>query len=402
MRYTSRRTGGKTGNKKGNKQGGNLRRVAAAGMAAALAVTLLILVTALLIAPALAESGDLASKQAQAASIEAQIASINQNAEQAIEKYNQANDKLGSTRQRISENEKALADATAQLKQAQDRLDMRLSNIYRDGRLSLLDVMLGTGSFNDLITRVDLLGKIGDQDRSDLEAVSKYKTRVQDARTDLDQTRQRQERLLDDVASQKAQIESQLSQRQAVLAGVQGDIAQMVAQQEQQQWQAPAAAAAPDSTPASSQTDPAPPPSPAPVVPAPAPQPGPAPSPGPAPAPLPPPTGGAVAIAEKYLGVPYVWAGADPSGFDCSGLVQYVYAQLGIYLPHSAAAQYYSGTPISASELQPGDLVFFNQPISHVGIYIGGGRMIHAPQPGMVVSITSFGTGGNYAGACRL
>jgi cell wall-associated NlpC family hydrolase len=80
----------------------------------------------------------------------------------------------------------------------------------------------------------------------------------------------------------------------------------------------------------------------------------------------------------------------------------YVYAQLGVYLPHSAASQYYSGTPISYGELAPGDLVFFGSPISHVGIYIGGGSMIHAPFEGSVVSISSVSAGGSYSGACRL
>jgi cell wall-associated NlpC family hydrolase len=109
----------------------------------------------------------------------------------------------------------------------------------------------------------------------------------------------------------------------------------------------------------------------------------------------------AASIAMHYLGVPYVWGGASPSGFDCSGLVMYVYAQLGISLPHFAAAQYGFGAPVSRDQLQPGDLVFFNG-LDHVGIYIGGDQMIHAPHTGDVVKIAPVSDGGSYVGARRL
>ena len=91
----------------------------------------------------------------------------------------------------------------------------------------------------------------------------------------------------------------------------------------------------------------------------------------------------AVGIAEQYLGVPYVWGGASPSGFDCSGLVMYVYAQLGVSLPHYTVSQYNYPNAVhpSRSELQPGDLVFFAG-LGHVGIYIGGNQFIHAPHTG--------------------
>jgi len=110
----------------------------------------------------------------------------------------------------------------------------------------------------------------------------------------------------------------------------------------------------------------------------------------------------AATIAMKYLGVPYLWGGATPGGFDCSGLVMYVYGQLGISLPHYAAAQYGLGSPVPRDQLQPGDLVFFDG-LSHVGIYIGGGQMVHAPQTGDVVKIealSDFGAG--YVGGRRL
>jgi cell wall-associated NlpC family hydrolase len=97
---------------------------------------------------------------------------------------------------------------------------------------------------------------------------------------------------------------------------------------------------------------------------------------------------GVVGIAEQYLGVPYVYGGSTPSGFDCSGFTSYVYAQVGVSLPHNAAAQYGYGVPVSLDALQPGDLVFFYG-LGHVGIYVGGGQIIHAPSTGGVVEIIS-------------
>ena len=108
----------------------------------------------------------------------------------------------------------------------------------------------------------------------------------------------------------------------------------------------------------------------------------------------------------QYLGVPYVWGGTSPSGFDCSGLVQYVCKKNGISVSRTAAAQAGNGTYVSRNNLQPGDLVFFGKGnIHHVGIYIGNGQMIHAPQTGDVVKISSIETAyriNSYAGATRV
>ena len=110
--------------------------------------------------------------------------------------------------------------------------------------------------------------------------------------------------------------------------------------------------------------------------------------------------------AMQYLGVPYVWGGTSPSGFDCSGLVQYVCKKNGISVSRTAAAQANNGTYVSRNNLQPGDLVFFGKGnIHHVGIYVGNGQMIHAPQTGDVVKVSSIETAyriNSYAGACRV
>jgi cell wall-associated NlpC family hydrolase len=117
-----------------------------------------------------------------------------------------------------------------------------------------------------------------------------------------------------------------------------------------------------------------------------------------------PPTDGsigaqAVSIAMQYLGVPYVWGGSSPGGFDCSGLTSYVYAQLGIGLSHYTGSQWNEGTRVPADQLLPGDLVFFHSDLHHMGMYIGNGQMIHAPQTGDVVKISPLMDA--YAGAVR-
>ena len=92
-----------------------------------------------------------------------------------------------------------------------------------------------------------------------------------------------------------------------------------------------------------------------------------------------------LAAAESRLGTPYRHGGSGPDAFDCSGLVSYAYLQVGIAVPRTAAAQHAAATPVAREELRPGDLVFFRldgREVSHVGIYAGGGRFVHAPQRG--------------------
>jgi cell wall-associated NlpC family hydrolase len=110
----------------------------------------------------------------------------------------------------------------------------------------------------------------------------------------------------------------------------------------------------------------------------------------------------AVQIASHLSGVPYRWGGASPgAGFDCSGLVQYVYGRVGVELPHDAAGQYLRGHRVARGALRAGDLVFFSG-LGHVGIYAGGGKFIHAPRSGTTVRWSRLSSHGSYYGARRL
>jgi cell wall-associated NlpC family hydrolase len=110
----------------------------------------------------------------------------------------------------------------------------------------------------------------------------------------------------------------------------------------------------------------------------------------------------AIDTAMAQRGKPYVWAASGPGSFDCSGLTAYAFAAAGVGLPHSSRMQSQMGQAISRDQLQPGDLVFFYSPVSHVGIYIGNGQMVHAPTSGDVVKVASVDSMGGYSGARRI
>jgi cell wall-associated NlpC family hydrolase len=223
----------------------------------------------------------------------------------------------------------------------------------------------------------------------------------------LGRARAEQANVVKQRAAERASIEAKLDERQRLLGSVRAEIAQLEAQERARQaeleQQARAALAARRRTIAAAESETAPrqahqhdsdP------VAAPSSEPS-------SPAVAAPPADASrgaqvVAIAMRYLGVPYKWGGASPStGFDCSGLTMYVYAQLGISLPHYAAAQYQMGVPVSRDQLQPGDLVFYRG-LGHMGMYIGGGNYIHAPQTGDVVKISGVNDRSDWVGARRL
>ena len=111
--------------------------------------------------------------------------------------------------------------------------------------------------------------------------------------------------------------------------------------------------------------------------------------------------GSPVETALAYIGIPYVWGGATPSGFDCSGLVMYTFAQHGVTLPHYSGYQFRIGEKIALADIQPNDVVFFGSPVHHVGLYCGGGYFIEAPHTGAFVRISKLAGRGDIAGVRR-
>jgi cell wall-associated NlpC family hydrolase len=320
-----------------------------------------------------------------------QVQQLDSSLERAVEAYNLATTKLAKVRADLKQNHATLKVAKQSLRRAQAALAARVVQLYTsDGQESSMEVLLGASSLDDLVNRFDTVNRISAQDSKVLGEVVTFNDQVKAQEVRLKHAKAAAASLVRERAAARASIESQLSARRALLSSIQGQIKQLQAQEaarqaalrrQLQQQQVSTQSTTHTLTSAVESATSA-----APVGPAP-----------------PATHGGVVGIAMRYLGTPYVWGGASPSGFDCSGLVMYVYAQVGVSLPHSSYAQYGAGSPVSRGDLQAGDLVFFNG-LGHVGIYVGGGSFIHAPHTGDVVKISSM-TGwyaSTYVGARRV
>jgi cell wall-associated NlpC family hydrolase len=308
-------------------------------------------------------------KRAEAARIRSQVEALDGDLEIASEDYNEAKARYDAVTAEVKETEARLAALSARQETLSAHLGARARGMYRQGPLGALEMLLGAVSFEQLSVTWDLLQDMNQSDAATIAELKSVRAEVSQARDELAAQQAVAKAESDTMQARKAAVEKQLAERTRLLANVESEIATILREQEEaerrraaQAAQAARAYTSPTNAPRSQ----------------------------------------VVQIALSKLGSPYQWAAAGPDRFDCSGFTMWVYARVGVSLPHSSRAQAGVGQRVSRADLAPGDLVFFGRPrIHHVGIYIGNGNYVHAPRTGDVVKVSSLAGRNDYVGATR-
>jgi cell wall-associated NlpC family hydrolase len=281
--------------------------------------------------------------------------SLNRELGLMVEQYNQARLKLQEVQARLADVRDQAHRAQATADRAISSLNANAARAYR-GVGSQIAELFESASMADFSDRLEFIGSMAQAD-SDLAVEAE--SAQQEARwtaAELKATAEERRGIVDALAAKQDQIESRVAEARDLYEEL-----------DREYHEALAAQAAAQEAAASSSV-------------------------GVSPIPPPPaPNANVAAVlqaAYSMIGTPYQYGGSSPeTGFDCSGFTMWAWSHAGVYLPHSSAAQYASLPQVAQSDLQPGDLVFFYSPISHVGMYVGGGSMIHSPTTGSVVSV---------------
>jgi len=278
------------------------------------------------------------------------------------EQVNDARVTLDKQKAAAARADKAAAEAQARLDAYGDQIRQLARSAYTSDGLTQLHVLMTSDSAEDFVSQLGTLDAIAGHTNDMVAEVSRTAAAAKAARTEAAQAQQAAQKTFDRVAAEQKDL-------QAKIADYKRQYAALTAPQQLQVRTAHAGTtlAAPTSVKANSAA-----------------------------------AQKAVNTALAQVGDPYVWGAAGPDAFDCSGLMQYAYSAAGISLPHSSSAQSRMGTPVSRSQLQPGDLVFFYSPVSHVGMYIGNGKMVHASTSGEPVKVVDLDSMGSYNSARRI
>ena len=342
-----------------------------------------------------AGADQISAKKAEARLAETQLNDLYAREDRAVEAYDRAHAKLDAVKHAIRTNRIQLVAARRNLAQARAQLAQLVVSAYKGGDPDAAMYVLAAQSFTDLVDRVDVLNRTSHDESAILHRVTVAEREVAARQALLKKQRVQARKLVNKADAAKKQAAALISSQQAKISQLHSQINQLIGERKARLAREAAARRAAARAAAAAAQTPAPTTTTAPVSPT-------------SGAPAPPANSlgeQAVQIAMGELGVPYVWGGASPSGFDCSGLTMWVYAQLGIHLDHYTVSQFNAGPHVAESDLAPGDLVFFEPGIGHVGIYIGNGEFIHAPHTGTVVQISSLSDSwyaAEYQGARRV
>jgi peptidoglycan DL-endopeptidase CwlO len=295
----------------------------------------------------------------------AKLVALNQHLSQLVEQYDAAKLALGRVENQLADARARAGRAQAEAQQARAYFSGRARGAY-EGVGSGIDVLLGATTLSEFTDRVEFLNSVA---QGDVDAATRAQVAGQRARratADLTRTLRQRQSLVRTLDSRRSDIEGGITAQTALIRELEKELSKPIVRKIVAQ---PGPAVRPAPAPGGGGGQPQPP----------RPEP-PAPPPGPG-------AGVAVQAAYSAIGVPYKWGGASPEeGFDCSGLTMWAWGKAGVSLPHSSAAQYAVLPHVGRSQLRPGDLLFFYQPISHVAMYVGGNQMIHASHPGTPVA----------------
>ena len=328
-------------------------------LAARIGVAALVVITASLAIPPLSSA---APSRQDVARAKAELDRMNARVSLLVEEYNQA-------RMELEEVQARLAGARSAAERAQDAADRAVASLNRNASIAYQDVgsqfaaLLEAESLADFSDRLEFIGSMA---QADTDLANDAEQAEQEARWSAEELRaalEEQQTIVEAIKAKETEIRNAAAEARAFYEDLnrkyQDHLAALEAAAEA------AAAAAAGSTVAANGSIPPP----------------------------PAPNANVQAVlnaAYSVIGTPYQWGGSTPeTGFDCSGFTMWSWAHAGVSLPHSSAAQYSSLPHVAREDVQPGDLLFFYSPISHVAIYVGGGSMIHSPNTGSAVSVVS-------------
>jgi peptidoglycan hydrolase CwlO-like protein len=312
-------------------------------------------------APSSTSSLDGVKQQRQ--ELQVKVEKLDNQISQVMAEVNKNKSSIETITKSIEKNKKNLADAEESINVQQQLFNERARAMYINGVDSYLGVILNSNSLNDFVSRVDTVKRVMSYDKGVINDLKAKKDELAEEKEKLNtennklmalksENEEKLSKLNSDKSTQKkliADLDKKEQSLEAASVNTETNKSVALASQNVQKIKQTVSRGGTASATSSA----------------------------------------VVAYASQFMGVPYLWGGTTPSGFDCSGFVQYVYAHFGVSLPRVSQSQQGVGTAVSRQNLQPGDLVFFGSPAYHVGIYVGNGSYINAPKTGDVVKISS-------------